>query len=203
MAEESQGSDSDVAGNNEDSPAPSPDTGTNWCESQDSGVEAGGSDTSCPATSCSTDNAETDFTPERDSDVLTAASTSQSPFLCSPAPSSSSSSSPRLCHSRAQEGSAALNHKVEQALKRINSKSLKARPELLTGDEVLWRQPCPSLLPKRHSSELVRGQRLQRFHPRWTVDPSVSVRHMSEKWRRKLSVSGDQPGSEVRYSLYH
>ncbi|XP_029024854.1 uncharacterized protein si:dkey-106l3.7 isoform X2 [Betta splendens] len=155
VAEAEERSDSDPAGDNEDSPAPSSDAGAHWCGSLDSGVEAG--------TSCSTDAAE------RDSDELSPASASQSPFL---------SSSPRLRPGAAPQGP---NHRVEQALERIKSKSLRGKPE---ADEAPRRRPSSSSPPKRHSSELVRGQRSQNLHPRWTVDPSVS-----ERWRGK-------PGSE-------
>lgn len=203
VTEDNRHSDSELYGYiDEDSPVPSSDPRTNLCSaSLDSGVETASSDTSIPARSCfvSTDHAEIDpCIPERDSDELTPASTSQSPFLSSPAPSSSSSSSPRLCTSRAQEDSV-LYQKVEQALKRTDSKCLKDKPEPITLEEVLRRRPCSSLLPKRHKSELVRDHRSQSFGPRRTVNPSVPIVQMSETWRRQSSISCDKQRSEVRY----
>ncbi|CAK6959378.1 uncharacterized protein si:dkey-106l3.7 isoform X2 [Scomber scombrus] len=187
----------------EDSPTSS-DMGTNLrSESVDSGVETASSDTSFPVTSSSisTDNAEIDaFSPT---------STSQSPLLSSPVPSSSSSSSPHLFSSRAQEGSTALCLKVEQALQRTDCKRVKDNSEPVTVDVVLRRRPRASLLPKRHSSDLVRGQRSQRFGLRSTVNPSAPVRQMSEH-RRPMSTSFEkQPvqtrsevlGEEVRTGL--
>lgn len=198
MTEDNRCSDSEFLGYiDEHSPVPSSDPRTNLCSaSLDSGVETASSDTSIPATSCfvSKDNAETDpCKPERDSYELTPASTSQSP-----APPSSSSSSPRLRTSRAQEDSA-LYQKVEQAVRRTDSKYLKDKPEPVTVEEVLRRRPCSSLLPKRHTSELVRGHRSQSFGSRRTVNPSVPIVQMSEMWRRQSSISCDRGRSEVRY----
>ncbi|KAM9338531.1 uncharacterized protein ABDE67_018078 [Symphorus nematophorus] len=177
------GSDSEWLGNtDEDSPTPSSDVGTNLrSESVDSGVETASSDTSFPTTSCSvsTDNAEIDtFTPE------TPASTSQSPVFTSPPPSSSSS--------RAQEG---LHQSVEQALQRTDSKHLKDNPEPLTVDEVLRRRPRASFLPKRHTSEIVRGQRSDFFGLRWTVNPSMPMRQMC---RRPVSMNCGKQSAQTR-----
>ncbi|XP_040013980.1 uncharacterized protein si:dkey-106l3.7 isoform X2 [Xiphias gladius] len=185
--------------NNEDSPTSSSDMGTNLrSESVDSGVETASSDTLFPATSClvSADNAEIDaFIPEREVDGLTPASTSQSPVLSSPVPSSSSSASLHLCPSRPQEGSAALHLKVEQALQRTDSKHQKDNPEPLTVEEVLRRQPRASSLHKWHKPELVRGQRSKSFGLRRTANPSVSVRQMSEKCRQPMSMNCDKQRS--------
>lgn len=191
--------------NDEDSPSPSSDTGTTLrSDSVDSGVETASSDTSFPATPCSisTDNAEKDtFTPQREGEGLTPASTSQSPVFSSPVPSVTSSSSPRICPRGAPEGSTTLHQKVEQALQRTNSKN----PEPLTVDEVLRRRPRASFLPKRHASELVRGQRPESCGLRRTVNQSMTVRQMSEMCRRPMSRSFDkqsaQTTSEVRYCL--
>lgn len=190
-----------LGNHDEDSPASSSDMGTNLrSESVDSGVETTSSDASFPATSCSisTDNAEIDtFTP----------TSSQSPVLSSPVPYCSSSSSPQLCPSRTQEGSTALHLKVKQALERTDSKRLKDNPEPVTVDEVLRRRTRASFLPKRHTSDLVRGQRSHSFGPRRTVNPSVPVRQMSDIYRRPLSMSCDkqpvQTRSEVRCCLCH
>lgn len=187
--------------NHEEDSSTSSDMGTNLrSESVDSGVETASSDTSFPVTSSSisTDNAEIDaFSPT---------STSQSPLLSSPVPSSSSSSSPHLFSSRAQEGSTALCLKVEQALQRTDCRRVKDNSEPVTVDVVLRRQPLASFLPKRHSSDIVRGQRSQSFGLRSTVNPSVPVRQMSEH-RRPLSTSFEkqpvQTRSEVRYYLCH
>ncbi|XP_070780576.1 uncharacterized protein [Enoplosus armatus] len=190
VSEGGQCSDSEWLGNNDEgSLTPSSVMGTNLrSESVDSGVETASSDTSFPASSCSasTDNAEMDtFTPEREGDGLTPASTSQSPV-----PSSSSSSSSHLCPSRAQKGSTALHHKVEQMLQRTDSNPKKDNPEPLTVDEVLRRRPRAPFLPKRHTSELVRGQRSDTFGLR-TINPSVSTRQMC---RRPVSMScGKKP----------
>ncbi|TKS84567.1 hypothetical protein D9C73_018665 [Collichthys lucidus] len=148
--------------NDDDPPTPSSDTGTNLrSESVDSGVETASSDASFPAISCSTDNTEIEiFTPEREDDSPTPASTSLSPALSSPASSLSSYSSVRLCPSRAQEGSSILRQKVEQAILRTESKHVKEKTEPLTVDVVLRRRPRASFQPKQQTSELVRGQRV-------------------------------------------
>ncbi|XP_041815638.1 uncharacterized protein si:dkey-106l3.7 isoform X2 [Chelmon rostratus] len=189
VSEGGQSSDSEWPGNNdEDSPTPPSDMGTNLrSESVDSGVETASSETSFPA------NAEIEaFIPETEG--LSPASTSQSPVLCSPPPSSSSSSSsPRLCPSRAQEGSVALHQKLEQALQRTDSKHRKAEP--FTVDEVLRRRPRSSFLPKRHTSELVRGQRLESFGLRRTVNPLVPAR---QTCRRPLSMNCDRHPAQAR-----
>ncbi|XP_044031140.1 uncharacterized protein si:dkey-106l3.7 isoform X1 [Siniperca chuatsi] len=200
VREEGQCSDSDwLRNNDEDSPTPSSDTGTNLrSESVDSGVETASSDTSFPAASCSvsTDNTEIDtFTPEREGDRFTPASTSQSPVFSSPVPSSSSSFSSRLCPSRAQEASTILHQKVEQTLQRTDSEHLKDNIEPLTVDEVLRRRPQAPFLPKRHYSELVRGQRSDSFGLRRTVNPSVPMRQMC---RRPMSMSCDKQPAQTR-----
>ncbi|XP_008288228.1 uncharacterized protein LOC103363308 [Stegastes partitus] len=162
-------------------------------ESVDSGVETASCDMSSPAASA--DNADMDlFTPR-----LTPASTSQSPVLLSPVPSSSSSSSPHLGLGRAEKSPAAavLHSKLEQALQRTDSKQLKDNQKAPTVEEVLGRRPRASFLPKRHTSELVRGQRSGSFGPRRTVNTSVPVRQMSDVCRRPLSaLSYDKPRSE-------
>ncbi|GAA6216989.1 uncharacterized protein LOC108879277 isoform X1 [Lates japonicus] len=190
-------SDSESLGNNDEgSPTPSSDMGTNLrSESVDSGVETASSDTSFAATSCFASADIDAFTPEREGDGLTPASTSQSPVLSSPVLSSSSSSSPHLCPSRAQVGSPALHLKVEQALQRTDSKLQKNNPGPLTVEEVLRRRPRASPLPKRHTSELVRGQRSGSFGPRRTANP-VPVRQMSDMCRRPVSLSYDKQRSE-------
>lgn len=190
---------------------PSSDLGTNpRSESVDSGVETASSDTSFLATSCSvsTDNAETDtFAPGGEGGGLTPASVPHSPFFSSPVLPSSSSSSPRICPSRTQERSSALHNKVEQALRRSECQRLKDNPEPLTADVVLRRRPRASILPKRHTSALVRGQRSQSFDLRRPVNSSVPMRQMSDMCRRPTSLSFDkqpaQTRSEVRYCSCH
>ncbi|KAI3361823.1 hypothetical protein L3Q82_002151 [Scortum barcoo] len=190
VSEGGQCSDSEWLENNEeDSPTPTSDSGTNLrSESVDSGVETASSDVSFLATSCFVSADVDAFAPERGG--LTLASASQSPVLPSPAPFSSSSSSPRLRPSTAQKGPAALHQKVEQALQRTDSK--KSKLELLTVDEVLRRRPRASFLPKRHTSELVRSQKSENFENfdlRRTVNLSLPVRQMHEMRRRPLSMS--------------
>ncbi|XP_038589000.1 uncharacterized protein si:dkey-106l3.7 isoform X2 [Micropterus salmoides] len=187
ISEGGQCSDSDCPKKyDEDSPTPSSDMGTNLrSESVDSGVETASSDTTLypahPAISCCalTENAETDtFTPEREVERLTAASTSQSPVLLSSLPSSSSISSSCLCHSRAQERSTTLHQKVEQALQRTDSKHLKDNPKPLTVDEVLRRRPRAFSLPNRHTSDIMRSQLSDTYALRTTANPSVSMIQM-------------------------
>ncbi|XP_026153692.1 uncharacterized protein LOC113124797 [Mastacembelus armatus] len=199
VTEGSQSSDLDVIGNNdEDSPVFSSDTRPNlYFDSVDSGVETAGSDTSSPATSClvSADNAETDaFIPQREGDRLTPASTSQSPVLPSPMPSSSSSSSPLHCPSSAQEDANMLHLKVEQALKRTGSKCVKGNSGPL--EDALRRQSRASLQPRRHISEIVRVQRSPSLGAHRTVKSSVPARQMSEMRRQSTSVSFDKQRSE-------
>lgn len=200
MSEGGQCSDSEWLRNSEeDSPTPTSDMGTNLrSESVDSGVETASSDASFPATSCSASGEIDTFTPEREG--LTPASTSQSPVLSSPVPVSFSSSSPRLGPSRAQD-SAALHEKVEQALQRTDSKKDSAE------HEVLRRRPRASFLPKRHTSELVRGQRSESFGLWRTINSSVPMRQMSDTCRRPMSMSCDtqpaQTSSEVRHRSCH
>ncbi|XP_040914690.1 uncharacterized protein si:dkey-106l3.7 [Toxotes jaculatrix] len=206
VAEGSLYSDSESLGNNDgDSPAPSSDMETNLrSDSVDSGVETASCDTSFPATSCS---AEIDgFIPEIECEGLTSASTSQSPVLSSPVPSSSSSSSPRLCPSKPLESSIALHPKVEQALQRTDSKHQKDKPGPLTVEEVLRRRPQASFLYKRHTSVLVRGRRSESFGPRKTANPPISIGQISEIWTRPRSVNCDKQrleelGEEERTGL--
>ncbi|KAK2819071.1 hypothetical protein Q5P01_024632 [Channa striata] len=201
QVEENQCSDSELLGHiDEDSPTPSSGTRTNLCsESLDSGVETASSDTSIPVTTCfaSKENAEIDaFLPEREGDRLTQASTSQSPVLASPAPSSSSSSSPHLCPSRPKDTSTGLHLEVGKTLEKTESVCVMDKPKPPTVEEVLRRQPRSSLPPKRHTSQLVRGQRSQSFGQWRTVNPSVPNRQMSEMWRRQSFMSCDQQRSE-------
>ncbi|XP_019937397.2 uncharacterized protein [Paralichthys olivaceus] len=181
-----------------DSPTPSSDTGPNFrSESVDSGVETASTDTSFPASSSftSADNAETDaFMPEATG--LSLASTSLSPVLSSPVPSSSSSSSPGLCPIKSLDRSTALQRKVEQALQRTDSKNQKDNSQLLTVEEVLRRQSRTSSPAKRHTSGPVRGQRSESFGPRRTVNQSVSLRQTSEMCRRPMSLRLDKLKSE-------
>ncbi|KAM7369084.1 hypothetical protein PAMP_013381 [Pampus punctatissimus] len=179
--------DSEWIGNHDEDSPVSFDIGTNLCsESVDSGVETASSDTCFPA------------------------SASQSPVFASPVPLSSSSSSPHICPSRAQQESTVLHLKVEQALQMDDSKRPKDISEPVTVDKLHRLLPRASFLSKRHISGLVRGQRSQSFDLRRTVHPSVPVRQMSEKHRRPLSMSYDkQPvqtrsqdlGEEVRTGL--
>lgn len=190
ITEENQCSSLELLENNgERSPTLSSHIETNLCsESVDSGVETASSDMSFHATSssASTDNAETDrFTPEREDEGFTQAL--ESPILSCPTPSSSFSSSPHLCPSRAKEDSIALHQKVEQALTRTNSKYLKDRPEPLTAHEELRRQPRASFLPKRHASEVVRTHRTERFDLRTMVNPLAPVSD-KQPCQRKLEV---------------
>ncbi|KAM4527311.1 uncharacterized protein PAE49_024216 isoform 2-T2 [Odontesthes bonariensis] len=175
-------SEPDWLGNNTEDPVTSSaDIGTNpRSESVDSGVET---DTLCPATSCSVspNNTEMDLFNEG----LTPGS--QSPF---PSFSETPSSSPRLCPSRADEGSAAFHLKVEKALQRADSKHLKRV------DELRSQQPQESFPSKQHTPESVRCQRSESFCLRRTVNPSAPVRHSSEKHRRPLSVGCVKQRSE-------
>ncbi|XP_049460760.1 uncharacterized protein si:dkey-106l3.7 isoform X3 [Epinephelus fuscoguttatus] len=189
-----------VRNNDEDLPTPSSDVGTNLrSESVDSGVETASSVTSFPPTPCSisTDNAEMEaFTPEREG--LTPASTSQSPVLSSPVPSPPPSSSPQLLPRRPQEDSTALHLKVEQALQKTDSLRQKKKTEPLTVEEVLRRRPRAPFLPKRHTSELVRGQRSESFILRRTDHPSVLLRQMSDTCRRPMSMGADMQLAQMR-----
>ncbi|KAM8744324.1 uncharacterized protein AB9X84_018329 isoform 1-T1 [Acanthopagrus schlegelii] len=162
VAEGGHSPDSEWLGNNDEDPStPSSDTGTNLrSESVDSGVETASSDTSFLAASfsTSTDRAEIDtFMPEGGG--LTPASASQSPVLSSPPPSSS-----------------ALHQKVEQALQRTDSKHLKENPEPLTVEAVLRRRPRASFQPRRHTLDLVRGQRPESFGLWTTLNPAEPMR---------------------------
>lgn len=149
-------------------PSPPSDVDTNVrSESVDSGVETASSDSSFPASSLDA------FTPERQETPM-----SPSPVLSMPAhASSSSSSSPYLMPNQ--------RSKVEQALSRIESMSEK-RPGSMV-EEVVRRRPLSSLLPKRHTSELLRGQRSGSFSRRTSPSPSLLVRQMSDVHRRPHS----------------
>lgn len=143
-------------------------------ESVDSGVELASSDLSFHATSgsISTENTELDtFTaePEGDKDNQTA----ESSVLFCPPPFTPS---PCLCPSSSRDVSDFLHQKVEQALKRTNSKCLKNKSETLAR-----RQPRASFLPKRHMSELVRGQRSEGFDLRRMFIPPESSRPLRHR----------------------
>lgn len=198
ISEGGQCSYSEVLGNNdEDPPTPSPHMETNLrSESVDSGVETASSDMSFHATS-STENTEIDtFTPVREGDGFTQAS--ESSVLSCLTPSSSISSSPCLCPSRDQEDSITLHQKVEQALQRTNSKHLKDKPEPLTVDELLRRRPQASVLPKPHTSEVVRRQRSESFGMRRMVNPLVPMRQMR---RRPMSMISDKLPSQRKLEV--
>ncbi|KAF7216988.1 uncharacterized protein si:dkey-106l3.7 [Nothobranchius furzeri] len=156
--------------------APTADVGLSpRSESVDSGVESTSCGTPSPVTLSSdlTDNTEMDSLLLQ-SEGLALASTPQSPELSSPLLSSSSSSSPQLCPSRAEKGPSALNLKVEEALRRTASNSRRRV------DEVFIRLPGSSLLPKRHASELARCPRSQSFDMRRRFNPSIPLRQMTE-----------------------
>lgn len=164
----------------DDPPSPPSDVDTNVrSESVDSGVETASSDSSFPTTSVSADLDM--FAPERQDTPL-----SQSPALSLPAPSSSLSSSPYLMPNRS---------KVEQALTRIES--IKDKRQGATVDEVVRRRPLSSLLSKRHTSDLVRGQRSGSFGLRTSPSPSLLVRQMSEVPRRPQSAIYDRQISDT------
>lgn len=205
MTEGTVYSDSNSLGNSEDSPTPSSDMETNLrSESVDSGVETASSDTSFHATSysVSADNAEIDaFVPEGEGERLIQTSTSQSPALSSPVPSSCSSSSPHFCPRRPQGGPGTVHLKVEQALQRTYFKHQRDNPLPLTVEDRLRRQPQASFLPQRHTMDLVRGQRSQSFSPGRTANSSVPIRPMSKMCRRPMSMNYDRNRLEVRCSL--
>ncbi|KAJ0057110.1 hypothetical protein NL108_002046 [Boleophthalmus pectinirostris] len=156
--------------NEEDPPSPSSDVDTNVrSESVDSGVETASSDISFPTTSVSVD-LDT-FTPLA----------SQSPVLSFPAPLSSTSSSPYLMPNRS---------KVEQALLRVES--FREKRQEAPVDDVVRRRPLSSLLPKRHTSDLARGQRPGSIVLRKASSSSPLVRQMSEAQRRPQSAIYDR-----------
>lgn len=171
----------------DDSPTSSSYIGTNLrTESVDSGVETASSDTSFPATSASvsTDTTDADTT-ERECDRLTPSSAVESALLSSP-----------VCPNRDQGRCAVVHPKLERALQRVDSQQLKNKPEALTADGLLRRQP------KRHKSDVVRGQPLEGFGVRRTVNPSVPVGQMCRglpSCNKQLL----QTHSEVRYCLCH
>lgn len=163
----------------DDPPSPPSDVDTNVrSESVDSGVETASSDSSFPNTSVSADLDM--FAPERQDTPM-----SQSPALSLPATSSSLSSSPYLPN----------RSKVEQALTRIESiKDKRLGGEV---DEVVRRRPLSSLLSKRHTSDLVRGQRSGSFGLRTSPSPFLLVRQMSEVPRRPQSAIYDRQISDT------
>ncbi|XP_034402671.1 uncharacterized protein si:dkey-106l3.7 isoform X2 [Cyclopterus lumpus] len=188
VTEEGQSSDPAwLENNDEDLPTSSSDVGTNLrSESVDSGVETASPVMSLPPTpsSVSTDTAEIDtFTPKRDG-LLSPASTSQSPVLCSPV--STSSSSPHVRPSRTRADPTALHLKVEQALKKTHSMHLNNVREPTREDELLIRRPR-AFGPKRHTSELMRGQSSPIAALKRTVNLSLPRRQMSVICRRPLS----------------
>ncbi|XP_033832280.1 uncharacterized protein si:dkey-106l3.7 [Periophthalmus magnuspinnatus] len=151
--------------NEEDPPSPPSDVDTNVrSESVDSGVETASSDISFPTTSVSVD-LDT-FTPP----------TSQFPVLSFP-----SSSSPYLMANRS---------KVEQALLRVESFREKRKEAPV--DEMVRRQPLSSLLPKRHTPDLVRSQRSSSFVLRKTSSSSPLIRQISQGQRRPQSAIYDR-----------
>ncbi|CAJ1070788.1 uncharacterized protein si:dkey-106l3.7 isoform X1 [Xyrichtys novacula] len=177
VTEGAQSLDSEWLGiNDEDGASPSSNLRS---ESVDSGVETASSETSFPSTSrsLSMDIAETD------------ASTSQSPVLSSPGLSSSSSPSPHLHASRVQD---TFPEQLEQTSQKTDSKCLKTSSGLLTVEEVLRRRP------KRHTSELVRGQRSESFGPKRTVNPSAPTRQMSDVCKRPVSMNYDTRQAQTR-----
>ncbi|XP_074473241.1 uncharacterized protein LOC141757000 [Sebastes fasciatus] len=193
-----QSLDSEWLGSNDgDLPTPSSDVGSNLrSESVDSGVETASSVMSSPATPCSiwTDNAEIDtFSPEREGDGLTPASTS--PVLSSPSPSSSSL---QLSPCRSPVGSTASPSKVEQALQKTDSKRQKNKQAPLTVDEMLKRRPRTPFLSKQHASELVRGQRSESLNLRRTAFPSLPMRQLSETCVEPPSTSCDKQPAQAR-----
>ncbi|KAK5851941.1 hypothetical protein PBY51_023453 [Eleginops maclovinus] len=197
VTEVGQGSDSSWLGNNYEDPSMrSSDMGTNIrTDSVDSGVETASSVTSLPATPSSVSADPTDsFTPERERD-----STSQSPILSFPVPPSSSSSSPHLRPSRAQESSTVLQLKVAQAIKKTDSKCLQNNPkELLTANVVLRQRPGASFVSKRPTSELLRGQRSGSFGHSRTANSSMPMRQFSESYRRPRSMNCLKPPMQTR-----
>ncbi|XP_013859289.1 uncharacterized protein si:dkey-106l3.7 isoform X2 [Austrofundulus limnaeus] len=167
-----------------DSLVPTSDMGINpRSESVDSGVELASCGTPCPASSSSA-SAEMDSLMLQ-SEGLILASMSQSPVLSSPVPSScSSSSSPCLCPSTAEEDPTSLRLKVERALRKADSKNWRSM------DEPVVRQPRASFLPKQHASELMRCSRSQSFDTRRRFDPSVLLKQMLDMKQSFISTEG-------------
>ncbi|XP_054896741.1 uncharacterized protein si:dkey-106l3.7 isoform X2 [Poeciliopsis prolifica] len=159
-------------------------------ESVDSGVESATCETPNPATagSVSTDNTEMDSF-LRQSDNFAPASTPQPPVFLSTL-SSSSSSSPNLRLSRAEEAPTTLNLKGEPELQRTDSKRWKQVYEVLS------QQPKASSLPRQHTSELKRCIRSASFNLRRRFDPLVPNGQMSEMERKPFLVGSDKQISQ-------
>ncbi|KAG7499231.1 hypothetical protein JOB18_032787 [Solea senegalensis] len=179
-----------------DPPTPSSDSGTNFrSQSVDSGVETASSDTSFPSSSCffPSENAETDtFMPEAQSSGLTPASTSESPVLSSPVLSSPPSSFSPLCAAtKPEESPNAVLLKLEQSQQRTEPQPQRNNPGPVTVEEVLRRQPRAAFLPKRHASELMRGQRSDCYGLRRIANASVSPKQMLDTRRRPMSLRCD------------
>lgn len=182
--------------NAKDPPTPSSEMETNGrSESVDSGVETASCDTCFRATSSFAST-------EIEGEDLTPALTSQSPVFSSPKPTCCPSSSPLLCSSSTQKDSTASHLKLEQVSQRTDSMYSKGNSKPLTPEEMLSRRPQASFPIKRHTSELVRGQRSDRLDGRRTVSPPVSIQPKSEMCRRTQSMISNRRTSEVRcYSI--
>ncbi|XP_005941870.1 uncharacterized protein si:dkey-106l3.7 [Haplochromis burtoni] len=175
--------------NAKDPPTPSSEMETNGrSESVDSGVETASCDTCFRATSS--------FASTEIEEDLTPALTSQSPVFSSPKPTCCPSSSPLLCSSSTQKDSTASHLKLEQVLQRTDSMYSKGNSKPLTPEEMLSRRPQASFPIKRHTSELVRGQRSDRLDGRRTVSPPVSIQPVSEMCRRTQSMISNRRTSE-------
>ncbi|XP_017266000.1 uncharacterized protein si:dkey-106l3.7 [Kryptolebias marmoratus] len=172
-----------------DALGPPSDMGINpRSESVDSGVELASCGTPCRATSSSD-------SPTPPGEGFAPALASQSPFLSSPVASCcSSSSSPSLCPTGAEEEPAALHLKVKRALLKADSRHWKST------DKAAIRQPRASFLPKRHASELARCPRSQSFDTRRRFDPSEWLRQMSDLEQRSESAVGLGVTEEKRLS---
>ncbi|XP_035762924.1 uncharacterized protein si:dkey-106l3.7 [Neolamprologus brichardi] len=176
--------------NAKDPPTPSSEMETNGrSESVDSGVETASCDTCFRATSSFAST-------EIEGEDLTPALTSLSPVFSSPKPTSCPSSSPLLCSSSTQKDSTTSHLKLEQALQRTDSMYSKGNSKPLTPEEMLSRRPQTSFPIKRHTSELVRGQRSDKLDGRRTVSPPVSIQPMSEMCRRTQSMISNRRTSE-------
>lgn len=180
VTEEDKCSYSELLGGNQES-SPSPSTNLR-CESVDSGVEMASADMSFHATcsSVSTDTTELDgFTADREGSTgAPETSVLSCPSACTPF-------SPRLPSRDAQDHSSILHQKVEAALRRSNSKDPKDKPACLTAVELRRRD---SRVHQRPTSELLRGQRSDRFDLRRMFNPSQPMRLMGH---RRPSVASD------------
>ncbi|KAL4004810.1 ectodysplasin-A [Sarotherodon galilaeus] len=176
--------------NAKDPPTPSSEMETNGrSESVDSGVETASCDTCFRGTSSFAST-------EIEGEDLTPALTAQSPVFSSPKPTCCPSSSLLLCSSSARKDSTALHLKLEQALQRTESMYSKGNSEPPAPEEMLSRRPQQSCSIKRHTSELVRGQRSDRLDQRRTVSPPVSIQPMSEMCTRTQSMISNRGTSE-------